>query len=95
MNGAGGSARIPNFHMIKLRKLKVNLKNKKAFPIKIKKELGINYFTSDLKIPEEKIDHFLGYCEYKNIIEEYYKNNLLEVIKILREESKTYNEIKN
>jgi len=77
------------------RKLKRNINKKIQFPILIKKELGISYFTKTLKITEEKIDHFLAYCEYKNIIEAYNKNNLLEVIKILREESKTYNEIKN
>ena len=74
-------------------KLKRELKNKKAFPNKIKKELGVDYFTKKLHIPIEEIDRFLAYCEFKNIIEEYYNNNLLEVIKILQEESKTYNDI--
>tara|TARA_R110001583_G_scaffold412_2_gene3788 strand:+ start:31045 stop:31809 length:765 start_codon:yes stop_codon:yes gene_type:complete len=89
------AATIPDFYLIALRKLKRELKIKKGFPYKIKKDLGISYFTTNLKIPEEKINHFLTYCEYKNIIEEYNKNNLLEVIKILRKESLTYNEIKN
>ncbi|WP_299521672.1 carboxypeptidase-like regulatory domain-containing protein [uncultured Lutibacter sp.] len=93
MNGAGGSATIPDYYMIGVRKLKRELKNKKDFPSKIIKDLGINYFTNNLKIPEEKINHFLAYCEYKNIIEEYNKNNLLEVIKILREESILYHKI--
>jgi len=74
-------------------KLKRELKNKKAFPNKIKKELGVDYFTKKLHIPIEEIDRFLAYCEFKNIIEEYYNNNLLEVIKILQEESITYNDI--
>jgi len=95
MNGAGGSATIPDYYMIGVRKLKRELKNKKDFPSKIIKDLGINYFTNNLKIPKEKIAHFLAYCEFKNIIEEYNKNNLLVVIKILREESITYNEIKH
>jgi len=77
------------------RKLKRYINKKIQFPILLKKELGIPYFRKTLKIPKEKINHFLAYCEYKNIIEAYNKNNLLEVIKILREESKTYNEIKN
>ncbi|PHS52972.1 MAG: hypothetical protein COB01_05300 [Lutibacter sp.] len=79
--------------MIKVRKLKRELSQKKQFPIKIKKDLGIDFFTNGLNISEEKINHFLAYCEYKNIIEVYYKNNLLEVIKILLEESKTYHEL--
>ncbi|MFK5958897.1 MAG: carboxypeptidase-like regulatory domain-containing protein [Lutibacter sp.] len=94
MNGAGGSASIPDYYMIKLRKLKAQLKTKKDFPSKIKMDLGIDFFTKELHIPEEKINHFLSYCEYRNIIEYYTKNNLLEVIKIVQEESKTYNEIK-
>ena len=77
------------------RKLKRQFAKKKQFPIKIKKDLGIDFFTNNLKIPEGKINHFLAYCEYKNIIELYYKNNLLEVIKILQEESKSYHEIQN
>lgn len=77
------------------RKLKRELAKKKQFPIKIKNELGLDFFTNQLHIPEEKIDHFLAYCEYKNIIEAYNENNLLEVIKILQDESKTYYEIEN
>ena len=63
--------------------------------IKIKTTLGIYFFTNNLKIPEEKINHFLTYCEYRNILEEYNNNNLLLVIKILQEESKSYHEIEN
>jgi len=59
------------------------------------KQFGLAYFTDKLHIPEEKIDHFLAYCEDRNIIAEFYKNNLLEVIQILREESEAYNAIKN
>ena len=76
-------------------KLKRELRNKKAFPSKIKQELGIDFFTKILKIPKEKINHFLSFCEYRNIIDYHTKNNLLEVIKILREESKNYHEIEN
>jgi len=93
MNGAGGSVSFPDYYMKRVRKLKHELKNKKAFPSKIKNDLGIDFFTKKLHIPTEEINRFLTYCEYKNIIEEYNKNNLLEVIKILREESKTYNKI--
>ncbi len=87
------AATFPDYYLIALRKLKKELKSKTQFPIKIKKDLGISYFTNNLKIPEEKINHFLAYCEYKNIIDEYNKNNLLEVIKILREQSILYHKI--
>ena len=95
MNGAGGSAAIPDKRFEEHRKFKRNLAKKKAFPIKIIKELGIDFFTLNLKIEEERINHFISYCEYRNIIDIYYKNNLMEVIQILQEESVTYNSIKN
>ena len=76
------------------QRLKREISQKKQFPIKIRKELGLAYFTDKLKIPEEKIDNFLAFCEDRNIIFEYYNNNLLQVIQILREESKNYYEIK-
>ncbi|MBK5207880.1 MAG: carboxypeptidase-like regulatory domain-containing protein [Flavobacteriaceae bacterium] len=76
------------------QRLKREISRKKQFPIKIRKQLGLAYFTDKLKIPEEKIDNFLAYCEFRNIVAEYYKNNLLQVIQILREESENYHEIK-
>jgi hypothetical protein len=88
------SATFPDYYMIKVLELKSELRTKKSFPSKIKSELGIEYFTKILNIPEEKINHFLAYCEYKNIIEIYNKNNLLQVIKILQKESKSYHAIK-
>ena len=91
--GVGASATIPDFYMIRLRALKAAVSKKKLFPQKIKKRLGIDYFTQNLKISEEAINHFLAYCEYRGIIEKYYNNQLLEVIEILEEESKTYNAI--
>jgi len=77
------------------QRLKREISQKKQFPSKIVKQLGLAYFTDKLHIPEEKIDNFLAFCEFRNIIIEYYKNNLLEVIQILREESKAYNALKN
>ena len=77
------------------QRLKREISQKKQFPIKIRKQLGLAFFTDKLNIPEEKIDHFLAYCEGRNIISEYYNNNLLQVIQILREESENYNSIEN
>lgn len=93
----GAAATLPDKRYQKLMKLKRELAQKKDFPSGIKIDLGIDYFTNKLKIPEEKINHFLSYCEYRdsNIIFKYYNNKVLEVIEILNEESKTYNAIKN
>ncbi|MDP3358507.1 MAG: hypothetical protein Q8S41_04085, partial [Lutibacter sp.] len=90
----GGSIPIPDARYEAEQALKREISRKKQFPSKIIKQFGLAYFTDKLQIPEDKIDHFLAYCEDRNIINEFYKNNLLEVIKILREESKSYHEIK-
>lgn len=90
-----GSVSIPDAGYEAEQRLKREISRKKQFPIKIRKQFGLAYFTVKLHIPEEKIDHFLAYCEDRNIIAAFYKNNLLEVIQILREESTAYNAIKN
>lgn len=92
---SGGSIPIPDPRYEAEQRLKREISRKKQFPIKIRKQFGLAYFTDKLKIPEEKIDNFLAYCEFRNIITEYYNNNLLQVIQILREESEAYNAIKN
>jgi hypothetical protein len=89
-----GSVSLPDAGYEAEQRLKREISRKKQFPSKIIKQFGLAYFTDKLLIPEDKVDHFLAYCEDKNIINEFYKNNLLEVIKILREESKSYHEIK-
>jgi hypothetical protein len=91
----GGGATLPDARYQKELKLKREIAQKKGFPNEIKSDFGIEYFTKTLKIPEEKINHFLSYCEYQNIIEKYYNNKVLEVIEILNEESKNYNAIKD
>ena len=90
----GGGVGLPDKRYEAEQRLKREIARKKQFPLKIKKELGLDFFTKVLHISEEKIDNFLACCEYRGIIAEYYKNNLLEVIQILREESKSYHEIK-
>jgi hypothetical protein len=94
LNGVGASVTIPDNRIKAEKKLKKELKQKLYFPIKLKKELGVAFFVENLKIPEDKIYNFINYCETKKIIQKYYDNKVLEVIKILQEESKLYNEIK-
>jgi hypothetical protein len=91
MVGVGGSASIPDKRYEKLKRFKKIMHQKKEFPTKIVETLGLSFFIKELKIPKEKINHFLAYCEYKNIIEKYYEHQLLDVIKILQDESKNYN----
>ncbi len=89
----GGQGSAYNKQLEKERALKKELKKKKNFPYQLKKELGLDFFTNDLKILEEKIYNFISYCEYRDILEKYYANNVLEVIEILKEESTKYNKI--
>ena len=89
------TATIPNFAYEKELRLKRKINKMKEFPIKIRRELGVKFFTEKLEIPIEKIDHFIAYCEYRNIIDKYYEKKLFEIIEIFKEESVPYNEIKN
>lgn len=90
----GGQGTPYNKQLEKERAVKRDIKRKTEFPSKLKRELGIGFFIKDLKIPEEKINNFISYCEYQDIITKYHSNRVLEVIEILKIESKTYNEIK-
>lgn len=94
MNGVGASVTIPDKKIEADKKFKKELKKKLNFPYKLKKDLGVSFFVENLKISEDKIYNFINYCETKKIIQKYYDNKVLEVIKILQEESILYNEIK-
>ncbi|WP_298367093.1 hypothetical protein [uncultured Lutibacter sp.] len=94
MNGVGASVSIPNYQLIAEQKQKRELKQKKSFPIQLKKELGTDYFVNLLKIPPDEIFIFIDYCEPYNILEKYYNNKVLEVIEILKKQSIAYNEKK-
>ncbi|MDP3353293.1 MAG: hypothetical protein Q8S44_06110 [Flavobacteriaceae bacterium] len=66
------------------------LQRKKDFPLVIIKDFGIKFFTKDLQIDSSKINHFIAYCEFRDLMNLYYKGERLEVIRILIEESKNY-----
>ena len=91
----GGGVGLPDKRYEKEQQLKREIARKSKFPEKITREFGITYFTEDLNIPEEKINNFIAYCQYRKIYEKYYNNHVLEVIQILKEESINYNAIKN
>ena len=82
--------------MIKFKKKKKSKANKEiklfdtGFPKKIKTELGEAYFFEKLKIPKEKYQHFLEYCNLLEIENLYYKGRLLEVMQILENKSISY-----
>ncbi|NLP57982.1 hypothetical protein [Lutibacter sp. B1] len=95
MNGVGTGASFPNYAYEAQKKLKKELNLKKETPLKIITTLGEDFFINELKIAKDSIHHFLTYCETRNVIQKYNQNKLLELIKILQEESKSYHAIKN
>ncbi len=86
---AGGSVgfSIPD----KANELRRELRKKKSFPDKLVAEFGEEFFTKQLNIPEEKIHHFITYCEGDNIFELYKKGEIIKLIEILTTASKIYN----
>lgn len=88
MGGVGGGAGI-GFRFKDLEERKA-LKNKRDFPKKIISDFGVDYFTNTLKIPKEKINNFLTYCDSKNIMSLYNQNEIMAVITILHTESIEY-----
>ena len=88
--GAKASIGIPFKHSERMWALRRKLEFKKRFPAAIKSALGVNFFFKQLKIPKDRLYHFLEYCNPLGIENLYKENKILEVIKILRTESKTY-----
>jgi hypothetical protein len=88
--GAGAALSIPFKYSERLWALRKKLAIQKKFPYKILSELGDKFFFDELKIPLESYFHFLEYCNPLGIENLHKEGKLLEVIKILREESKSY-----
>ncbi len=87
--GSGFSAG-PDKYAAEKRRLRRLIKFKENFPKKLLSEFGEKFFFDELKIPKEKYHHFLAYCSPLNIEKKHKNGNILEVIKILRQESKSY-----
>ena len=79
----------------KKRRLREEIKYKENFPEMLISEFGEKFFFVDLKIPKEKYHHFLAYCNPLAIENLYKKGNILEVIKIIRQESESYLKVIN
>ncbi|WP_296637195.1 hypothetical protein [Polaribacter sp.] len=90
MAGAGAKAVIPFKNSARLWALRSKLEQKKQFPYKVLSELGEKFFFDELKIPIDNYFHFLEYCNPLSIENLHKDGRLLELIKILRAESKPY-----
>lgn len=92
MNG-GASIGIPIKDQDNI--LRRELRDTKSIPDKIIRVLGKDFFINDLKIPENKIYHFITYCEHRNITSLYKNNKIMKLIDVLTEESIKYHKIQN
>ena len=88
--GAGGLAYIVFKNSEKLWALRKKLDFQKAFPNMLLSEFGETFFEKDLQIPKDRYYHFLEYCNPLGIEDLYQQNRKIEVINILRKESKNY-----
>ena len=77
------------------RKLRKTISFKEKFPEILLSRLGGKFFFVDLQIPKEKYYHFLEYCNPLDIEVLYKKGKILEIIKILQQESITYLKVVN
>ena len=93
--GVGTKVTIPFKYSQRLWALRRKLAIKKAFPYKVLSELGEKFFFQKLKIPIENYFHFLEYCNPLGIENLHQESKLLELIKILTEESIEYLKIIN
>lgn len=90
MAGNGLSIGLPSKRSKKYWALRKELEQKKNFPYKIMSELGEKFFFDELKIPVDKYFHFLEYCNPLGIEKMHTDGKILDIIKILRAESKGY-----
>tara|TARA_R110002073_G_scaffold8207_1_gene45595 strand:+ start:45037 stop:45846 length:810 start_codon:yes stop_codon:yes gene_type:complete len=88
--GAGATALIPFKYSERLWALRKDLDFRMSFPGLLLGEFGEKFFQDDLKIPQIRYYHFLEYCNPLGIEKLYEQNKKIELIDILRRESKNY-----
>lgn len=88
--GAGGAAYFAFKNSEKLWALRRQIDYQQAFPKLIVSEFGETFFEDILEIPKDKFYNFLAYCNPLGIENLYKNNRKIELINILRKESKTY-----
>jgi len=90
---AGTKMVMPFKYSERLWALRRQVSYQKKFPELLLEEFGEIFFFIDLKIPKEKYYHFLEFCNPLGIEQLYLQQKKLEVIKILKRESKVYHKI--
>ena len=88
--GAGGVAYFAFKNSEKLWALRKKVNYQIAFPKMLISEFGETFFEDDLQIPPDQYYHFLEFCNPLGIEDLYLQNRKIELINILRKESKKY-----
>lgn len=88
--GAGTTVVMPFKYSERLWALRKKVSFQKAFPGMLQREFGERFFEVDLKIPPIRYYHFLEYCNPLGIEKLYEENKKIELLNILRRESKIY-----
>ena len=88
--GAGAALVMPFKQSERLWALRRDVDYRKTFPQMLLSEFGEPFFENELKIPKIRYYHFLEYCNPLGIEKLYQQNRKIELINILREESKKY-----
>ena len=88
--GAGAAVVMPFKYSERLWALRRKIEFQRSFPNMLISEFGEPFFENDLKIPKNKYYHFLEYCNSLGIENLYKKGKKLELLNILRRESKSY-----
>ncbi len=91
----GGFGSGPDQYTAEKRRLRKEIAFKEKFPKMLLSEFGEKFFFKELKIPKEKYYHFLEYCNPLGIEKLYKEGKVLEMIKIVQQESKSYLKIIN
>lgn len=87
--GTGFSSGLDKYSQ-QLKRTRKTIQFKESFPKMLLSEFGEHFFYKELNIPKDKYLHFLEYCNPLGIEKLYKEQQLLKVIAILQQESKSY-----
>ncbi|RSC93207.1 carboxypeptidase-like regulatory domain-containing protein [Tenacibaculum singaporense] len=87
--GTGFSSGLDKYSQ-QLKRTRKTIQFKESFPKILLSEFGESFFFKELNIPKDKYLHFLEYCNPLGIEKLYKQKQLLKVIAILQQESKSY-----
>ncbi|MEQ3499293.1 carboxypeptidase-like regulatory domain-containing protein [Tenacibaculum sp. SSH1-16] len=89
--GVGGAISLgKDNYSEQLKRTRKTIQFKEDFPKMLLSAFGESFFFKELNIPKDKYLHFLEYCNPLEIEKLYKEQQLLKVIAILQQESKSY-----